>query len=542
MSKPSPADTRPSDGTRPPMLWPLVWCAAALGMVCVDANADDTLLLSRSVYEAPKSLITIGQPLPASGGKGAVADASFPTVFNNLSVDPNFGVTSSILIDQLSLSGARLGSLNVTSAAKSQGIDLSMSFSSKSEMSLSLSTNRGAVTFMGYRAPVNSLDVSNSNTPGHVDATNPDPQVFQRAIGQLNANGTLQVTPVNSYSGDNGRGAILDSAQNRYFTVGNAGNGSGAPTSIVNSTGVQTTTVGGSADPVPVGKQWGTAGAASGYQFGYSVTQNGYAADKSGKDNNFRGIAISGDTMYVTKGSGSNGVNTVYQVGDKGSLPNGATASTTTLNILPGFNTALAKTATGGPNPFGLWFADSRTLYVADEGTGKAADAGSSTFAGLQKWSLGGSGVWQLDYTLQQGLGLGVAYQVGDYVPTTTAGLRNLTGRVNSDGTVSLYAITATVSDAAEPGADPNRLVLVTDQLSFLTAAQASTESFITLETAAYGEVLRGVSIAPEGLVLAPVPEPETYALMLAGLGMLGFVRRRRSAATSSSTRGKALR
>ena len=27
---------------------------------------------------------------------------------------------------------------------------------------------------------------------------------------------------------------------------------------------------------------------------------------------------------------------------------------------------------------------------------------------------------------------------------------------------------------------------------------------------------------------LAPVPEPETYAMMLAGLGMLGFMARRR--------------
>jgi hypothetical protein len=30
------------------------------------------------------------------------------------------------------------------------------------------------------------------------------------------------------------------------------------------------------------------------------------------------------------------------------------------------------------------------------------------------------------------------------------------------------------------------------------------------------------------GLVAAPVPEPETYALLLSGLGVLGFVARRR--------------
>ena len=43
--------------------------------------------------------------------------------------------------------------------------------------------------------------------------------------------------------------------------------------------------------------------------------------DKPGKDTNFRGLTIFDDTLYVTKGSGGNGVNTVYQVGPRGSLP-----------------------------------------------------------------------------------------------------------------------------------------------------------------------------------------------------------------------------
>src|ERR1700681_4730345 len=33
-----------------------------------------------------------------------------------------------------------------------------------------------------------------------------------------------------------------------------------------------------------------------------------YAPDKAGKDNNFRGLTIFDNTIYVTKGSGSNGV------------------------------------------------------------------------------------------------------------------------------------------------------------------------------------------------------------------------------------------
>jgi hypothetical protein len=39
------------------------------------------------------------------------------------------------------------------------------SFSSKSELALNLSTDGQDVTFMGYLAPVNAIDVSNSNTP-----------------------------------------------------------------------------------------------------------------------------------------------------------------------------------------------------------------------------------------------------------------------------------------------------------------------------------------------------------------------------------------
>ena len=68
-----------------------------------------------------------------------------------------------------------------------------------------------------------------------------------------------------------------------------------------------------------------------------------YAADKPGKDNNFRGITIFDHTLYVTKGSGGNGINTVYQVGDAGVLPSGdaATLATVPITILPGLPNTL---------------------------------------------------------------------------------------------------------------------------------------------------------------------------------------------------------
>jgi hypothetical protein len=91
------------------------------------------------------------------------------------------------------------------------------------------------------------------------------------------------------------------------------------------------------------------------------------------------------------------------------------------LRILKGFPTATAKTADDSSNyPFGMWFADAETLYVADEGSGDNTYAGgqytaaaASTTAGLQKWVFDRTTQsWQLAYTLQSGLGLGTPYTV----------------------------------------------------------------------------------------------------------------------------------
>jgi hypothetical protein len=263
-----------------------------------------------------------------------------------------------------------------------------------------------------------------------------------------------------------------------------------------------------------VGQLQGTIGASKGYQYGYSVTLNGYPADNSGKDDNFRGVTIFDKTLYVSKGSGSNGINTVYQVGIPGTLPTFSSAPTTQISILPGFSTTLAKSTNGTVYyPFGLWFANATTLYVADEGDGVLGDAATGS-GGLQKWILV-DGTWQLAYTLQSGLNLGKTYTVPDYPtginPATNIawapaadGLRNLTGKVNRDGTVTIYAITSTVSGATDQGADPNQLVVITDKLSFTSQTDASKEAFRILQTAESGTVLRGVSFAPSAIPFAP--------------------------------------
>jgi hypothetical protein len=530
----------------------------------------DTLVLSRSVYTGSATTVTVGETLPLGcvattivlptlaappapsttnvsvTCTKAVDNGEYPVlvggvwdghnVFNNNGADGSFGVTSPIFLDNLTTDGKLLDTLTIPSTM------LVTSFSSKSELALNRSTDGKSITFVAYHGgPIcptggaispnqaNLLDVSNSNTPGVCDPTNPvvgnDPSnptvrtAYYRAVMEVDADGNMHLTDGNAYSGNNGRAAIK--ANWLYYLTGNDNNGNLSTKSETPvATGLTNTKVGvnlitstgaellvpGQTPPVPpninmIGD--------------FEINQAGYPApDKAGKDNNFRGLTIHNNTMYVTKGSGGNGIDTVYQVGTAGVLPTGSTAQleATKITILPGFTTALATNAdVTFDYPFGIWFANDTTLYVGDEGDGMIPDAASSkSQAGLQKWSLVG-GTWKLDYILKDGLDLGVPYGIANYPASlnpATDGLRNITGRVNHDGTVTIYAVTSTVSANGDQGADPNKLVKVTDVLKNVTlpspgAGDAdndkddSYEHFVTIRTAHVGEVLRGVSFAP---------------------------------------------
>ena len=520
------------------------------------ARADDDdahfrpghLLLSRAVFVNNSVTITPGvTQLPPNcvspNCVTATADGSYPTVFNNNLVDGSFGLTAKILLDELHLDGRQVRSLEVPNSAErriSQNSDqMVTSFSSKSELALNLSLDHRTVTFMGYLAPIGAIDVSNSNTPFVVDPTNPVPSAYYRVVAELDEHGHFHFTKTDAYSGNNGRAAILNDHGRVFYTAGNAGNGSKTqPVGVIVGTGNQIMTEADMplaqqpdpAQPTPVGS--------------FNITELGQTIDKVGKDTNFRGLTVFGNVIYTTKGSGGNGINTVYFIDTTGNVANGnpkacpngvgvpdpsaslpttpiiytaatvQTAGVTPFNmcVLNGFPTALKSTTAF---PFGIWFANANTLYVADEGNGTATfDPTSNTFsaaqaqtsAGLQKWIFNGT-TWSLAYTLQAGLNLGVPYTVPGYPTGTNAankdlpwspatdGLRNITGRVNRDGTATIWAITSTVSGSGDQGADPNKLVAITDQLSASTLPAG--ESFVTLRTANSGEALRGVSFTP---------------------------------------------
>jgi len=490
-------------------------CAAALAALCGTASAGGiapgNLIVSRTVYAGNANTVSVGQALP--GGGTAVANGAFPDVFKNESADAAFGVTAPIYLDTMTRSGARTGSIAIDPN------QLSTSFASKSELGLNISQDGKSVTFMGYVAPVNQLDVSNSNTPGVIDPTNAVKSVTQRGIATVNlSTGALSVTGINAYSGNNGRNVVL--AGDNYYTVGNAGNsGKGVSGTVLghlsDDTGLQMIAAGQSGNTTVVGQAFGTFGSTTGYQHGFSTVSAGGTADKTGKDDNFRGETLFDNTLYVTKGSGGNGVNTVDQVGTAGQLPTAATASTTAITPLAGFPTS--GTAT---HPFGLWFANATTLFVADEGDGQAPGiAGKdASNAGLDEYTFVG-GKWNEVAVFQKGLLDQAAYSDGLPWLVSTDGLRNLTGQVNADGSYTLFATTSTVSNEGthDQGADPNELVSIT----IGAGSTPLNDSFTVLETAGYGERLGGVA-------LAPVPEPENVAMLLAGLGLLGAVAHRR--------------
>jgi hypothetical protein len=469
-------------------------------------------------------------------------------VWNNALTDPSFGVSSPIILWDLSTNGALLGTLPVPSN------EMVTSFSSKSELALNRAADGASLTFMGYRggpgcptltlntttniltqdtnvgptsptAP-NLLDVSASNTPGLCDPTNPavasyvdatNPTAYYRSVAEVDALGRISYSDGDAYSGDNSRAAIK-ADNSLYYSVGNDNNGGLSKKqlpetqlgfNLSHSTGAELF-VPGAVPLVPPNNN----------MISYFL----FSGDKPGKDTNFRGMTIFDDTLYVSKGSGSNGINTVYQLGTPGVLPTTANAPAGGLvnepyTILPGFpDTGASTNSPGGDYPFGIWFANATTLYVCDEGdlidtpnqviNGRmnVADAGTLATAGLQKWvlttSANGSPTWVRQYVIQNGLDLGVPYGVPNYpasIEPATGGCRNIIGVVNPDGTATIYVITSTISNNGDNGADPNKLVKVTD---LIRATQLSTtgslDKFVTIRSARAGEAFRGVALAPE--------------------------------------------
>jgi hypothetical protein len=492
--------------------------SAALFGLATPASADQqflkhgSLVISSSTYDGSRgavaSLAANKTPLP--GPSTAVSDGNYVTVWNNEGPDASFGVTSAIQLTDIDLSNGKVfRSMQVPTD------QVVTSFSSKSELGLHVLNNwpTVGVTFVGYaNAGVGSLDVSNSDAVPGQDPTNPvtaafgADYAFRRTIVSVDEKGNITYTPTIDYGGNNGRSALLGS-NGLYYMVGNANNGNatafgsannGTTPDVTGTTGLNVVT------PINASVVNATISSATSaevdplLQFQLGKPAKGSTVptlDKPGKDNNYRGITEFGGALYFTKGSGSNGMDTVYTVQAPNALPTLSSAASSTIGVVPGFPTDSARATGGDYTPFAVFFANATTMYVSDEGSGDATDV--SSHAGLQKWTLGSDGkTWQLQYVLSKGL-IGsvdnVTGSAGPWPTITTVGLRNLTGRINGDGTVTLWATTSTSSASVDNGADPNKVVEIADQIAATQLSQVGNESFKTVVGPVYGTVFRGV-------------------------------------------------
>ncbi len=201
---------------------------------------------------------------------------------------------------------------------------------------------------------------------------------------------------------------------------------------------------------------------------GIAYTSGGTATQLS--STNTRDLEIAGGQLYFSTGSGTTGI---YSLGT--GLP---TTGTQTSALI-------AQSA----SPYAFMFADLSstvagfdTLYVADD---------TANTGGIRKFSKSAAGAWTLNNTLS----------------ITGQQLRGLTGVVNG-GTVSLFATSQSGLYSFSDASGYNANLVGTANL---------------LATAGTNTVFRGVE-------MAPVPEPTSGAIALAGLAVAGLVARRRKA------------
>ena len=350
---------------------------------------QDTLVLSRSVYAGTAGTVTVGETLPPgcvagtvtlpllAGGtanvkvrcSAAVANGTYPTVFNDNGADGSFGVTSPIFIDTFDRCTA--GYLHRPQQPVSDQLQFEFGIGGRSCGKQALDYLRGIPGRPGFITSPNQLDVSNSNTPGVVDLTNPVVSQYYRAVAEVDADGNIRITDGNAYSGNNGRAAIkahgVDylTGMKQWRTFVQPTHRHAVGLNLIGSTGVELR-VPGQAPRSPNIAKIGD----------FEITQAGYAApDKAGKDNNFRGLTIFDNTLYVTKGSGGNGINAVTKLKRKASFQQEHPRSLPRFrsqsfpDFPPPLQAALTKRQ---PRPgivsFGIWFANANTLYVCDEG------------------------------------------------------------------------------------------------------------------------------------------------------------------------------
>ncbi len=414
---------------------------------------------------------------------------------------------SPILLQQLTTSGATAGDfvLPQTGSVVNGTFQnpISGEYGSSSEGYLQLSGDGHSVTLMGYGVNANAYNAGGAAIYGNAalaqstSVPGGTSTAVSRVVAQIGADGSVDTSTglFNVFNTNNPRSAYTDNGSSFY----------------VSGQGVKGDT---------------TQGVFLAQKGASSATAITTATDT-------RDVTAVNGTLYVSVDSKQTTRPTIEALGTS---PTGTTTPvpltgigptiTVTANTANGVNISrLGNTVYLSPDQF--FFANATTLYIADSGVPKngSATAAGLGDGGLQKWVLS-NGTWSLAYTLSTGLAL-----VPDSATSGTTGLFGLAGQVVGNS-VSLFATNYTAGDL-----DPSYLYGITDSLS-ATAPQTG-EVFSTLYTAAPNTKVRGVSFAPRLAAVAAVPEPATWAMMIMGLGAIGFSMRSARRRSSPEFRAK---
>lgn len=313
-----------------------------------------------------------------------------------------------VSIDEFTTSGNFVSSHPLPTTATGANKRLVASGSATSEGLLTRSADKRFLMATGY---------DTFPDPTRLSITGSTVANVNRSVALLDSDGNIDLTTVltDAYSGSNIRGASSSNGTDIWL-AGTASSTSGA------------------------GVRYTTRGATTSTQLSTNVT-------------NIRGINIFNGQLYCTSGSGAfKGISAVGT-----GLP---TTSGQTIAVLPGF----PNTTASGPDPFMFSINPAGNVaYVADNRT-------KLNGGGVQKWINNGT-TWNLAYTLDSGLSLGMRYITVDW----------------SGGNATIFGVTSDAIVKNQPG---NRIVKVIDV--------DSVSSFTVLAQAEPNYVFRGIALTPE--------------------------------------------